>query len=121
MDNWKQNIGPFYIGQKVVYITGNNLPKNSIHIVSDLMQDPCGCWSMAINGEKISLYKVENAEITDLICDSCKLAHPATMKHSDPLSCWDVTSFRAIEKAPIPLLTLSKIKETEKEEILIPN
>lgn len=45
----------FKVGQKVVYITGKNMPKDSIHIVSDIYFYKCGCGVIAINGEKLKM------------------------------------------------------------------
>lgn len=33
----------FYVGQKVVYITGSHMPKNSIHRIKALFLADCGC------------------------------------------------------------------------------
>lgn len=38
----------FKIGQKVVYITGLNLPKDSIWIIKDIIKFECGCMSIDI-------------------------------------------------------------------------
>lgn len=43
------NLPPFYVGQKVVYITGDNMPKNSIHIVREVILADCGCFILKIN------------------------------------------------------------------------
>ena len=119
----KMNLPPFYIGQKVVYITGINMPKGSIHTVSDIHVQPCGCVSLAIDGEKIKFRPVKQG-YKAVVCDTCcKYNHPSEYKHGIHLYAWSADSFRPVQEAKPPLikLTLSKIKETEKEQILIEN
>ena len=64
----KSNIPPFHIGQKVMYITGKNMPKDSMHIVKDIYQSECGCWSMTINNEETVYSPIRCKEI---ICMDC--------------------------------------------------
>lgn len=55
----------WYVGQKIVYITGINLPKNSIHVIRSLTHMRCGCISIDIG-------LVKNAYYDYLQCDQCK-------------------------------------------------
>ena len=113
----KVNIAPFIVGDKVVYITGISMPKNSRHIVSEIRQDICGCWTIGINGIPIKLdYKFN----TVFRC-SCGAINDIDMIG------WDAKSFRKIAEQKPPMLTFEKIKEDEsvkereEKEILILN
>lgn len=113
----KNNIPPFTIGQKVVYTTGINMPKNSIHVVSDIHKDPCGCWVIAINKEPLNFGFVGNG-YTHYSCPNCgsvRITGAYTRK------AWLAISFKPIQEMKAPLLTFEKIKEEEKEEILTLN
>lgn len=115
MEN-KLNLPPFYIGQKVVYITGNNMPKGSIHTVTGIKQMVCGCWDLFINNEPP--WKLR-ATTQYLECTECGIHIPNTIENC--LYGWDANSFRAIEEIKASIMTLSQIKETEREEILLNN
>jgi len=52
-NNNLKNLPPFYVGQKVVYITGISMPKDSIHIISDCLKKECNCYVVSVNGSKI--------------------------------------------------------------------
>lgn len=107
------NLPPFYIGQKVVYITGLRMPKNSIHIVSDIIQNSCGCYTIGINNIPIQV-KINGTSMCR--CTSCHQILPYRAHENG----WCVNSFRAIEENP-QYMTFEKIHELEKEEILINN
>jgi len=115
----KLNLPPFYIGQKVIYITGISMPKDSVHTVSDMRQNICGCWSIEINGAVIKTIPFKN-DGTHVSCDDCNYFEPLRSSHFK-LTGWDPRSFRAIKEAKPPPLTFTQIKETEKEEMLILN
>lgn len=117
----KLNLPPFYIGQKVEYITGIKMPKGSIHIVSDIFQSICGCYSININGNKVKTGPF-NPLATIWHCEDCNKKGDIHRgdKHKI-IDGWDPNSFRAIEEAKYPLMSFTQIKEVEKEEILLPN
>jgi hypothetical protein len=113
----KLNLPPFYIGQKVVYLTGINMPKGTICKVSDYHVNPCGCKYLYVNNEK----KEYEFGATDAPFFKCNTCGDIYLKSSGPTSTngWVAESFAPIEEAP--LLTFSQIKKAEKEEILILN
>lgn len=113
----KFNLPPFYIGQEVIYITGILMPKNSKHIISDLKQDPCGCWNIGIDGQKLNI--VTHLEYDIIICDSCEKEYSSNFPEVE--NGWDPNSFRPVENTKLPLLTFKQIQKVEKEEVLILN
>jgi len=110
----KLNLPPFYVGQKVVYVEGKSMPKDSIHTVLDIWQEPCGCWIVDVKSSRLH-GKVINAENT--FCLVCQ-KHFKTINTKSGIY---ATSFRPIQEAKPPLMTFTQIKETEKEEILTLN
>jgi len=111
----KLNLPPFYVGQKVVYITGISMPKNSIHVVLGIWRAPCGCWVVDVSeSPNYGQYKTE----WYLLCASCGNHFQVSKPERQGIF---ASSFRAIDEAKPPLMTFTQIKETEKEEILILN
>lgn len=110
----KLNLPPFHIGQKVIYITGKYMPKNSIHTVEEVIKDVCGCYIISVNTKTP---KVEYG-VTHLYCGVCKKQFPINKWKTNY---WNASSFRAAEEINIPLMTFSEIKKKEKQEILILN
>jgi len=110
----KLNLPPFYVGQKVVYITGINMPKDSIHTVTGIIKKSCGCYGLYIN--TLNLPWKDNLPI-----HRCAECHSTAIKDHPIIGDWCSKSFRAIEEAKPPLMTFTQIKETEKEEILTLN
>jgi len=108
------NLAPFYVGQKVEYITGHNMPKCSIHIVLDIWRENCGCWIIDV-GASNKHGKIFNSKF--VYCNKCGGRFPNSTHKAGTYA----TSFRAIEEAKPPLMTFTQIKEKEKEEILILN
>jgi len=106
----ESKLPPFYVGQKVVYITGLYMSKNSNHVVSDIKQCSCGCWVIGINGQVLKITKPEGVFYFD--CG-------APLSVDPDYTGWDATSFRARESQPFPLITLTQIqtKELEKEQV----
>jgi hypothetical protein len=90
MSNW-------YVGQKVVYVTGKNMPKNSEHIILGLQTFSCGCVAFDIGTRR-------NRHLNISVCD-CLNVLPYN-------GCeWESTSFR-------PLLTDSiEFAERELEKV----
>ena len=104
MENWKSNIPPFYIGQKVIGILNRFTGKT--YIVKDIIKQPCGCcWGINVGTYPLT----EKME--------CALCGKEWINTGH----YDHDCFAPIQESHIPSLTLEKIKETEKEEILIPN
>jgi len=97
------NLPPFYIGQKVVYITGHNMPKDSIHIVYDYYQSECGCWSIAIDNKPFEIKET----LRRCICCNDIRNGKAFINNTG----WIYTSFRALKEQSFPLLTYSKVLE----------
>jgi len=120
MKNKLNNMPLFYVGQKVVYITGISMPKNSIHTVSDYVIDPCGCHRVYIDGEIKIVNKGKNPNTSLFRCIDCGTVYPKSKGISHDYG-WKVSSFRAVQEQSYPLMTFSKIVEKEKEEILINN
>jgi hypothetical protein len=104
------NLPPFYIGQKVVYITGKIMPKDSIHIVSDIKREDCGCWVISINGYKLHS-SLPPKPYKCFTCDSCGGIMLETWTSNDGFDGWNPNSFRAIQEQSFPLLTYSKVLE----------
>lgn len=114
MEN-KLNLPPFYIGQRVVYITGKNMPKDSVHTVSAINQAWCGCWEIAINGESLKIKKSNKPMIRCVGCEKRRVSEGFVYDN------WLASSFRPLQQTSFPLMTFSKIVEKEKEEVLINN
>lgn len=111
------NLQPFYVGQKVVYITGINMQKNSIHTVLECIKMNCKCnrWLIKIktNSAKQNLSK----DVVYVECDVCRSYIPIEyfLKYENGL--WQSKSFRPLQQHSFPLITLSKIQEMEKCKI----
>jgi len=108
----KLNLPPFYIGQKVVYITGLNMPKNSIHVVRNMIKQTCGCWTLVID-VKAPTEGIHHA----CMCADCG----GYFTSNTTFLAWNPNSFRAIQEAKPPILTFKQIQKVEEEEVLILN
>lgn len=106
MENNLNNLPPFYVGQKVVYITGNNMPKNSIHIILGIIRMPCGCWVLDI-GKKRSSFK----RLTCMLHDYSKKVMDSDVNY------FNSTSFRPLLESPFPSLTFKEVIKKERELI----
>lgn len=116
----KTNIPPFQIGDKVVYITGISMPKDSIHIVTGLHQEACGCWYIAI--DNLPFWTEDSTYMKDVdivICPDCKKEFEIQLYVN--ICGWDPESFRLVQEQKAKLLTFEKIQQEEKEEILTMN
>jgi len=112
----KQNIAPFYIGQKVVYITGNNMPKGTIDVVADIKQDLCGCWFISLSKNKSSLVRETNPLASIIQCGTChKMFGREGWVKLDYY--WLASSFRPVQEQTFPLITYEKVMEKEKQLI----
>ena len=100
------NLPPFYPGQKVVYITGHNMPKGSIHAVESCFKQECGCWALYIACDK----STKRLDADFWSCPECgkKVNYRPVIRQS-----WCASSFRPIQQQRFPLIKLSQIKEQE--------
>ncbi len=106
----KISIPPFTKGDKVAYVTGYKMPKGTIKIVEHVVQFPCGCWFIGFNDP----YSDDGCMTSS--CGDHNVRVPVlSYRH------WVPSSWKLVDERPFPLMTFSKIKEEEKEEILIPN
>lgn len=111
MKNLLNNLPPFYVGENVVYITGNSMPKNSVHIVSDIWKDPCGCFSLSINGKLRDGIKSINPFTK---CYRCEKIYSSDLEISE--SGWESESFKSLQKQKLKLITFKQIQENEKSK-----
>jgi len=107
MENNLNNLPPFYVGQKVVYITGRNMPKDSIHTVLDVKKDACGCWRIYVGMIGI-VYN--NSRVKCSVCGIISLT-----KDSLDANYIASTSFRPLQESVFPSLTMSRVIEKECE------
>ncbi len=100
--NTENNLPLFYVGQKVVYITGKCMPKDSIHVVKDVIKLECGCYCLDINSNN----NYGNKPIVE--CKNCgKFA-----KYPRPgVELFVATSFRPLQEQKFPLIKYSKVLE----------
>jgi hypothetical protein len=99
------NLPPFFVGQKVVYITGNHMPKDSIHTVLGCKQYPCGHWTVKINTSSgINYY----AKGLTCICLKSRIDIDDGIEYY-----WAAASFRPLQEQKFPLIKLKKIIEKE--------
>jgi len=110
----KLNLPPFYVGQKVVYITGKRMPKDSVHVVTGIVKHNCGHFGIYINTKNF------NWGPTTKFC-LCEFCGKLTPVSPGSIKTWSPLSFRPLQEAKPPLMTFTQIKETEKEEILTLN
>lgn len=99
----KSNLAPFYIGQKVIYITGIHMPKNSIHTVLNVKQIDCGHWVIDIG-------KNSNIPYTYVGCAICNTGTTQFISHVDWFA---ANSFRPVQEQKFPLISYSKVLEEE--------
>lgn len=93
------NLPPFYIGQKVVYITGSFMSKGSIHTVKGVNQYSCGCWLIDIG-------TVGNNP-NGTYCHK----HGENYCTTSPIDYWASLSFRAYQEQKLKLISLTKVLE----------
>lgn len=102
------NLPPFYVGQKVVYITGFKAPKDSIHTVKDVIKQPCGCYALSIETKAPR----EGIIYADG-CEDCGKDYMAQKVYT----AWNIKSFRPLQESVFPSLTMSKVLEKESQLI----
>ncbi len=104
----------FKIGQKVVYITGINMPKGSIHIVSDIHFSECGCVDIAINGKKLEFRPSNNHPVMCAFCNKVYI----TKDYLDGDS-WDAESFRLLDETFAEGILEQITQQIEEEELIL--
>lgn len=109
----KASIAPFYVGQKVVYITGEKMPRGSIHCVRGLCKMYCGCWMIDVG--------ISNGSSATYYCQDCDPDRLGTCRPPYQSLWFASEAFRPVQEQSFPLMKFEKIVEREKEEILIPN
>ena len=92
------NLPPFYAGQKVVYITGKHMPKNSIHTIKSCFRSECGCWGVLINKEEYHIINTGSFSCTVCGNDFSKLSNG-----------WKAESFRPAQEQIMKLVSYSKV------------
>ena len=103
------NLPPFYVGQKIVYITGHNMPKDSIHIVKGIKISCCEGYAVNVGIKTKRYFEHKNNGITHIRCSKCK-----RISEIDDFFNWILaSSFRPLQESPFPSLTM---KEVVKEE-----
>lgn len=100
---------PFYVGQKVIYITGIKMKKNSLHTVTGIFKDPCGCWTIFINNEIIETLTIKEGEEYD----ECDICAKRNIKGTVASGGWMPSSFRSVEESPFPNMTLKEVIKKE--------
>ncbi len=98
--NIKNNLPPFYIGQKVVYVTGINMPKDSVHVVKNILKMNCGCYLLDVGKE------TENYGF--LLCTDHNQTRTEII---DNIAWFYSTAFRPSQEAKFPLIKYSKLLE----------
>lgn len=102
-NNNLKNLPPFYVGQKVVYVTGNCMPKHSIHTIHNITQHVCGCWCVDI-GLKL------NRQYTTYCCHC---GNKTKYLPSSDIDWFTSRAFRPLQSQSFPLISLSKVIEKQ--------
>ena len=98
------NLPPFYVGQKVVYIKNIALLENSIHIVRSIRPWPCGCFDVFVDAYNFTAHSNWSGRVRCPDHDWCML----------PGSCGiDSKSFRPVLQEKAPLIKLIKVIEEQ--------
>lgn len=106
------NLPPFYIGQKVVYITGLNMPKGTIDVVVAIKKSHCKCteWMILLQANRSRAIYPKNPLATHFQCPACGEAYPVLAYNQEY---WDANSFRPLEEMKFPLIKYSKVLEEQ--------
>lgn len=106
----------FYSGQKVVCVVGSELVKKGlIYTVDKIIKHPCGCYAVSIVGVNVMGTDLAKTSLT-LRCRLCLKSY----NNTGEIGFYEYT-FKPVEEIKIPIMTFEKIKQKEKEEILINN
>lgn len=93
------NLPPFYVGQKLIYTGWKKELKGTIHIVSELIRQGCGCWHVISKTLPLGQYN---------FCYYCSCFVESNCLHNA-----NAKSFSPLQESPFPSLTM---KEVVKEE-----
>lgn len=99
------NLPPFFIGQKVVYITGISMPKDSVHTVKFTNKSSCGCWFISIGEDRI-----DSDDGSLYYCVEC-----GNNVVGNFINGWSAKSFRPLQESVFPSLIMSKAIEKESQ------
>lgn len=107
------NLPPFYIGQKVVYITGIQLPIYTQDTVIDIIKNNCKCCEYLI---KVKKHPGEKTIIEDkhpyVRCADC--AHIVlTSEWNKTIGYWLASSWRPLQEQTFPLISMKKVLEEQ--------
>lgn len=112
------NLPPFYAGQKVVCVNPTDrLIKDKIYTVISCFIDCCGYWAVTLSG----IPDISESDLPILKGEICRCYKNDHIRISSGLRIFYASRFTPVQEQRLPLITLSKIQETEKEEILINN
>jgi len=93
------NLPPFYAGQKIVYITGRNMPINSTHTVISCAKNYCGtCWVVIIEAKPPVFSRERLAAATLVRCMGCKAVVPKSVYVNKRTGGWIAASFRPVQE-----------------------
>jgi len=111
------NLPPFYLGEEVEYVTGENMPKGTKVTVTLVYRYPCGCWGINHDCNKDKLiYEAPPSGLWR--CYDCK----CMFSQKTYTNLWDPSAFRSLQRPkPMTFIKLAEIQETEKEEVLTLN
>lgn len=101
----EENLGlpPFYIGQKVVYLTGLNMPKGTIKTVEQIVKFDCGCYLIGFSENQSGDYSHQKCDKHDSY-----ILHPGVIL-------WAPKSFVPLLEQKFPLIKLSRVIEENLE------
>lgn len=105
------NLPPFYIGQKVVYITGKNMPKGTIDTIIDIKPNWCSCcpYVLLLKDNKVD---DDFRDCSNVECECCGEIVPLE-KHLTIRFFWFSTSFRPLQEQTFPLISMKKVLEEQ--------
>lgn len=106
MDNKENlnNLAPFYVGQKVVYITGYNMPKNTVCVVTAVFKKPyCNCWHIDINKPNPGGLYNHPGKYNCTECGSVYTVHESQLRG------WAASSFRPLQEQSFPLIKYTRV------------
>lgn len=105
------NLPPFYVGQKVVYI-GTKRRLKGTHTILSIHKGCCKCIDFEVEIETKNNIDIHGATLVQ--CNECGTIIPAE-KYRTYTFCSSV--FRPLQESVFPSLTMSRVIEKEKELI----
>lgn len=112
MENNLNNLPPFYIGQKVVYIGTKDKLKKGIHTILAIYKGNCKCIDFEVEIELKNDIIIDDA--THVKCTDCGEINISS-KYRTFTFC--SSSFRPLQESVFPSLKLSKVIEKESQLI----